>query len=329
MGNYVGIQTQQSRNNLRSTLLLIGFPLIILFMTWVGIAIVQGIFSAGSDAPPFSWDDVNMAFLQAVPWVVGIVGIWFIIAYFFNVSMINHATGAKPLERKENMRVYNIVENLCMSVGMDMPKLYVVDDPELNAYASGINKKTYAVTVTTGLLEVLDDRELEGVIAHELTHIRNRDTRVLITSIVFVGIISTVLSFLFNNMVAIAFGSNRSRSSSNGKNNALATIVIIIVAVICLAIAYLFVSMTRFAISRKREFMADAGGAELCGDSLALASALRKISNDPGLKDCMRDDVAQLFIALPAADKEKTTWFSRLFATHPDIHKRIQILEQF
>lgn len=147
----------------------------------------------------YSTDDLTLMatdqWIQALPWVVGIVGVWFAIAYFFNASMVRRATGARPLERRENPRVYNIVENLCMACGMDMPQINVVDDPQLNAFASGIDKGSYTVTVTTGICQRLNDDELEGVIAHELTHIRNRDTRLLIISIVFVGILSTVCSW--------------------------------------------------------------------------------------------------------------------------------------
>ena len=137
------------------------------------------------------------AFLYTIPWVVGIVGIWFMISYFTNASMVRNATGAKPLERRENPRIYNIVENLTMTCGMPMPKINIIDDPQLNAFASGIDEKSYTVTVTTGICNRLNDDELAGVIGHELTHIRNRDTRLLIISIIFVGIMSVFVGRLF------------------------------------------------------------------------------------------------------------------------------------
>lgn len=279
-------------------------------------------------------DRINSSFLGTAPFIIIGVGIWFAIAYFFNTSMIQNATGARPLTRMENPRIYNIVENLCMTCGMDMPKINVVDDPQLNAYASGINKDTYTVTVTTGICDRLTDEELAGVIGHELTHIRNNDTKVLITSIVFVGIVSAALNILVNNVTRIFYyssGNNR-RSNIKGEGNSGAGIMIaVVIAIICTAIAYLFTTLTRFAISRKREFMADAGGAELCGDPLALASALRKISNDPGLDNVSRSDVAQLFICKPDELKEGflEKSFSTLFSTHPDTKERIRILEQF
>ena len=332
---YVGIQSQIKSNNLKSTLLLISFPIILLVMVWIFIALINyfsnGYYDqAGYFVNQMDADSVNLTFAQVAP-IVGIaVGIWFAIAYFSNTKMIQRATGAQPLMRRENPRVYNIVENLCMACGMDMPKVNVVDDPQLNAFASGIDKNSYTVTVTTGLLDRLNDEELAGVIGHELTHIRNRDTRLLITSIIFVGIISTVLTLvvrmIYNRMWFGGFGS----SNRNERNNGLSTMAIMIIGAICAGIAYLFVMLTRFAISRKREYMADAGGAELCGNPLALASALRKISNNPGLGDVEREDIAQMYIIHPKQMAHGLMEFvSGLFATHPSTEERIRILEQF
>lgn len=340
---YVGIHSQISENNRKSLLLLVSFPCIILLLVWVMLIVCNYLGIAfvteeqyNSSEQYVDWGSVSEGFVMTAPWVMGGVAIWFVIAYFFNVKMIQSATGAHSVTRKENPRIYNIVENLCMTCGMDMPQINIVDDPQLNAYASGINKNTYTVTVTTGICERLDDEELKGVIGHELTHIRNNDTKVLITSIVFVGIISTCLNVLCNNIFRIFYYSdsgNRRRSNvkSESKGGGGAILIAIIVAIVCLALAYLFSTLTRFAISRKREFMADAGGAELCGNPLALASALRKISGDPGLDNVSRADVSQLFICKP--DKMKMGAFEKsfdnLFSTHPDIQERIRILEQF
>ena len=317
---YVGMHSLIRRNNCLSVLLLLGFPVILLGAVWLFITAIDS-------ASTHSFN--TSSFMSVLPWVVGVVAIWFIIAYFSNTSMIRHAVKAEPLMRIDNPRVYNIVENLTMACGMNMPQINIVDDPQLNAFASGIDEKTYTVTVTTGLMERLNDEELAGVIGHELTHIRNKDTRLLITSIIFVGIISTVMTvvsrLLFRNFL---WGGGR-RSSSNGKNG-LSIVVIMLIAVVCAAIAYLFTSLTRFAISRKREFMADAGGAELCGNPLALASALRKISDNPGL-DVGREDIAQMYIVHPQALKTEgiSGFFGRLFNTHPDIEERIRLLEQY
>ncbi len=330
--NYVGIHTQQVRNNFKSLLLLILFPCIILAIVYAFVAFmnVQEVYDGYGSHITFDAMATNEAFLYTIPWVVGIVGIWFMISYFTNASMVRNATGAKPLERRENPRIYNIVENLTMTCGMSMPKINIIDDPQLNAFASGIDEKSYTVTVTTGICNRLNDDELAGVIGHELTHIRNRDTRLLIISIIFVGIMSTALSLavrmLWNTFI---YGGGNRRTSRDGKNGGT-VIAVILVAIVLAAIGYFFTLLTRFAISRKREYMADAGGAELCGNPLALASALRKISGDPGLGQVDREDVAQLFIVKPIAFKsEFTNMMSKLFSTHPSIESRIAYLEQF
>ncbi len=329
---YVGIYTQQTRNNLLSLLLLALFPCIMLGVIYAFLVIVNYL---GVSDPQYGetatvdWDYVNYEALQILPWVVLCVGIWFVISYFTNTSMIRRATGARPLERRENPRVYNIVENLTMTCGMPMPKINVIDDPQLNAFASGIDNNSYTVTVTTGICDRLNDEELAGVIGHELTHIRNRDTRLLIVSIIFVGIMSTLMNlavrFIWNN---IFYG--RRTSSRNEKGSGVSIIVILLVAAVLAAIGYFFTLLTRFAISRKREYMADAGGAELCGNPLALASALRKISSDPALGETEREDVAQLFIIHPQSFTQGLAGFmSSLFSTHPSTESRIAYLEQF
>ncbi len=328
--------TQIRRNNMLTILLLLMFPVIMLGMIWVFLALLNyfgnGYYDQyGNIVHQLDAATVNYYFLKALPWVIGGVGLWFLIAYFSNTAMIRAATGARPLTRKENPRIYNIVENLCMTCNMDMPKINVIDDPQLNAFASGIDKSSYTVTLTTGIINLLNDDELAGVIGHELTHIRNHDTRLLITSIIFVGIVSTIMSMVIQTMYNMMwFGGGRRSNDEDEKNSGLSVIVVLLIGAVCCAIAYFFTLITRFAISRKREYMADAGGAELCGNPLALASALRKISNDPGLGEIKRDDIAQLFIIHPQHFAPGImNFFNSLFSTHPDTQKRIEILEQF
>ena len=333
---YVGMQTQIQRNNQLSLLLLLLFPLIILATVWAFLALVDlaGVSyydELGEPVHELNVQVVNDYFLGALPWIIGGVLLWFSIAFFTNTAMIRQATGARPLSRKENPRVYNIVENLCMTCNMDMPKINIVDDPQLNAFASGIDKNSYTVTVTTGLLDLLTDEELAGVLGHELTHIRNHDTRLLITSIIFVGIVSTVMGLVVRILYNMfLFGGSSRRSDSKSGGNGAGIIVVIAIGAVCCAVAYFFTLITRFAISRRREYMADAGGAELCGNPLALASALRKISDNLGLDKVDREDVAQLFIIHP--DEMSTGllgFINSLFSTHPDTERRIKILEQF
>ncbi|MCL2028272.1 MAG: M48 family metallopeptidase [Bacteroidales bacterium] len=318
---YVGIQTQQRRNNMRSMILLLLFPALVLVLAYVAyLFIYAGNLDTGSnffDPYLLQYFSVNVA-----PYVILLVGIWFLIAYWANTAIIKNAVGSRPLERKENMRIYNLVENLCMQTGMKMPQVNIIPDNSLNAFASGINEKTYTVTLTQGIIDKLNDQELESVIAHELMHIRNRDVRVLIVSIIFVGIFAMISQIGFRMMLYSNLG--KSRDSKNGGGQAIIYLVVILVSVV----GYLCTLMMRFAISRKREYMADAGAAEMTKNPLALASALRKISGNPNVGAvAAREDIAQLFIEHPL--QKKKSFMNNLFATHPPIQKRIEILERF
>lgn len=297
---YVGLHEQIRRNNIRSTILLMCFPLLILAGVYAFFFFVTG---------KEHLEEVNSNFIKTIPFVAAGVLIWFLIAYYANSAMIRLATQAHTLERKDNMRVYNLTENLCMTVGMPMPKLYVIDSPALNAFASGIDQKSYAVTLTTGIIDHLNDEELKGVIAHELTHIRNRDVRLLIISIVFVGILSFVVQILFR---SVLYGGGRRRNKDDNK--------LILVALAIAAVAYLLSILFKFALSRKREYLADAGAVEMTRNAHAMASALRKISGKSEVEEVKSDDVKQMFI------EHKS--LSGLFSTHPPIEKRIAVLEQ-
>lgn len=321
---YVGIQTQKSRNNFRSLLLLILFPCLIIGLTYLFCFLLHWLAYGddGMDTTLLLRYTTSM-FVHILPYVIGGVLIWFLIAYFANTSIINSATGARPLERKDNKRVYNLVENLCMANGMKMPQINIIYDDSLNAYASGINEKTYTVTLSKGIIDKLDDAELEAVIAHELSHIRNHDVRLLIISIVFVGIFSMIAQIALRSV----YYSSLTRRRDDKGNGA---VLIIVLAMVIAAIGYFFATLMRFAISRKREYLADAGSAEMTKNPLALASALRKISADPDIEAVQREDVAQLFIQHPGKQaKSALSGLSGLFATHPPIEKRIEVLEQF
>jgi heat shock protein HtpX len=310
---YVGLSRQIQRNNLNSFLLLIAFPALLLAMFYAFFY-----FAGNHDA-----DETNQTFLRVMPFVLMGVGIWFLIAWAGHSAFIRMATGSKPLERTENKRIYNLMENLCISQGMPMPKLYIIDDDSLNAFASGINKQSYSVTLSKGIIEKLNDEELEGVMAHELTHIRNRDVRVLIISIVFVGIFSFLAELAFRSLRFA--GSGRRSSDKDGKGSG----AIILIAIVVTAIAYFISILLRFGISRKREYLADAGSAEITRKPYALASALRKISDDPMIEAVESRDVAQLFIENPKLSAHKSASWDNLFSTHPPIEKRITLLEQF
>ncbi len=320
---YIGLQTQIRQNNFKSTVLLILFPCVVIGLTWSFFFLL---FAFGNrqqnESLSYYIPHINILFIQALPWVIGGVSIWMLIAYFSHSAMIRSATASSLLERKDNKRVYNLVENLCMANGMQMPKVNVIEDDSLNAFASGINKRTYTVTLSRGIINKLNDEELESVIAHELTHIRNHDVRLLIVSIVFVG----VFAFLSQMLLRMLFYAPR-RSGNNKKDNGA---VLILIGLAIAVVGYLISILLRFGISRKREYLADAGSAEMTKNPLALASALRKISNDPLIEAVERDDVAQLFIEHPSGKKAGLfSAFAGLFATHPPIKDRIRVLEQF
>ena len=309
---YTGLNQQIWNNNFKSVVLLILFPAVIFGLVWLFVFFVQ-------PEPGFRVETANRMFLRNIPWVTIAVLIWFIIAWFSHTKLIEMATGAAPLSRKENMRVYNLVENLCIGSGMRMPKINILEDDSLNAFASGLNTPTFTVTLSRGIINKLDDAELEAVIAHELTHIRNRDVRLLIISIIFVGI----FAFLTEAIVR----SVRFSGSGSGKKDGR----VVMVALLLAALGYFLSSIFRFAISRQREYMADGGSAQMTKNPLALASALEKISADSQIEAVRRNDVAQLFIENPQDKKIRPASFPfhTMFMTHPPIEKRIAILRQF
>jgi heat shock protein HtpX len=302
--HYVGLQHQISRNNRNSFLLLIAFPALLLVMLYVFLFLVD---RQGTEL-------TQQHFLMTMPFVLIGVSIWFLIAWSSHAAIIRMATHARPLERIENKRVYNLVENLCIEKGMKAPAIYIIDDDSLNAFASGINEKTYAITLSKGIIEKLNDEELEGVIAHELTHICNRDTRLLIIAIIFVGIFAFLAQMASRSLY---FGGRGKRGGG----------YIMLIAIVVTALCYFLSLFLRFGISRSREYLADAGSAEWTKKPYALANALRKIDNDPLIEAVHSKDVAQLFIDNPQAHKK--SFFDSLFDTHPPIKKRIELLDQF
>ena len=312
---YIGLHTQIWNNNLKSIFLLILFPAVIFILVWIFFYFING------QQTEQRFYTTNTNYLKFIPWISGAVLLWFVVAYFFHTTMIKKATGSVPLERTENKRIYNLVENLCIGCGMKMPKINLIEDDSLNAFASGIDSSNFTISLSRGIINKLNDDELEAVIAHELTHIRNRDVRLLIVSIIFVGIFAFVTEALFR---MIRYGGG---VSSRGKKDGGA---IILVALALAAVGYLLSTIFRFALSKKREYLADSGSAEITKNPLALASALEKIATDSRIEAVQRKDVAQLFIDNPQEKKKNSlaSSFATIFATHPPIEKRIAILRQ-
>jgi len=324
MGAY-GLQTHIWGNNSKSLLLLAGFPVLLILLTYGLFLLYAGLSGEaiggyGEVAGPFVWAADALA--RSWPYALVAAGLWFAIAYAFYQTIIDAATGAHKVERKDEPRLYNLLENLCISRGMKTPALRIMETDALNAFATGLHEGQYSVTVTRGLMQRLDDQELEAVLAHELTHIRNRDVRLLVIAVVFVGIFSFVGEIAFRGMTrGLAWsggGSSRRRSNSSGGGGGGA-IIAVLVALALIAISYALAIVIRFSLSRRREYLADAGAVELTKNPDAMISALRKISGNPVVANAP-SEVREMFIENPHSE------FAGLFATHPPIEKRIEAL---
>jgi heat shock protein HtpX len=315
-----GLYTHIQSNKRRSIALLFGLFFLVYLMVFAGALLAEGM---TQDA---SLEELLRKALQDLIWASPIATLataaWIAIAYFFNQSLIDAVTGSEEVTRKEQPRLYNILENLCISRGITTPKLKVTGDSALNAFASGLNEKQYSITVTQGLLDHLNDKELQAVLGHELTHIRNLDVRMLVIATVIAGVIGFFAELLFRMMFqgGWRWGGGRSSSDSDrGKGGGGAAIII---AVALVAAAWLLSVVIRFALSRKREYLADAGSVELTKDPDAMISALRKIEGRGELEGAT-SAVMEMCIDNPREG------FADLFATHPPIESRIAALIQF
>jgi heat shock protein HtpX len=316
-----GLYTHIQSNKRRSIALLLGLFFLVYLMVFAGALLAEAL---GRDAPI---DLLVHKALQDLIWAapaatLGTI-VWIVIAYFFNQSLIDAVTGGEEVTRKEQPRLYNILENLCISRGITMPKLKVTQDEALNAFASGLNEKQYSITVTQGLLDNLDDREIQAVLGHELTHIRNGDVRMLVIAVIIAGVIGFFAELLFRLIFQGGFrwSGGRSSSSSSDRKGGGAGIAIII-AIALVAVAWLLSVVIRFALSRKREFLADAGSVELTKDPDGMILALRKIEGRGELHGAT-SAVMEMCIDNPREG------FADLFATHPSIESRIAALTQF
>lgn len=320
MGSY-GLRTYIWNNRLKSLVLLAGFPVLLVLIAF-GFALIIAAFDNPDIAAGFA--EAVRLLPSLVPMALAAAAIWFVIAFFANQRIIDAVTGARKIERTENPRLYNLLENLCISRGITMPTLRMIDTEALNAFAGGVREKHYSVTVTRGLVEKLDDAELEAVLAHELTHIENRDVQLLVISAVFVGVITLAGDLLIRSPRMFMYGGMRRRGyrmggGSRGKGGGGGAIVLILVAVAIFILARFLAIALRFALSRKREFLADAGAVELTKNPDAMIGALRKIEGRSEIEAPRQ--VQEMFIDLPRA-----AGFAGLFATHPSIDERVRAL---
>jgi heat shock protein HtpX len=243
-------------------------------------------------------------------------------SYWFSDKMVLAMSSARAIDHDSNRELYHIVENLCITAGLPVPKIYIIDDTAPNAFATGRDPEHAVIAVTTGLLQKLEKAELEGVIAHELSHIGNRDILIATLVTVMVGIIVLLADWFRRWSI---FGGGRKRDSEGGGQLQL---IITVAAVILSILAPLFAYLMQFAISRKREFLADAAGALLTRYPDGLARALEKISADTEPLEAANRATAHLYIASPFKEdgKKKIGFWTRMFMTHPPIEERIKAL---
>ena len=335
-----GLYGHIQANRLRSALLLAGF-VALLHALLFSLLLIWSAFLGGT------LDEIVAGavrqFARSWPVAMAAALAWFAIAYFVHQSLISHATGARGVARTEAPRLYNVLENLCISRGLPMPALQIIDTPALNAYASGLREGRYVVAVTRGLLDTLSDDELEAVLAHELTHIRNRDTQLMVIAVIFAGIFA-----FFGDMAIRGWdfpygwaprsksegpwsssptstygssdsGSDRGDKRSSGGGGAL---IAILIAVAIILITWGISTLIRLALSRSREYLADAGSAELTKNPDALIRALRKIEKQAAFDVPSRMEA--FFIENPVANR-----VSGLFSTHPSVDDRVAVLRRF
>lgn len=241
---------------------------------------------------------------------LAILAIWIVIGVAFQKSIIFSFTGAREISRKESPKVYNIVENLCISRGLPTPKIWIIDDPSMNAFATWRNPKNSWIVFSKGILDTLNEKEIEAVAGHELTHIINGDIKNMVIINVFIWAIGTIGYILMR---------------TRGKKNPLP-----LLGIILYLISVILLPLINLAISRKKEFLADAGSVELTHDKYAMISALQKISSDPVIENVEKQSstIAAMFINNPKA-RTKISWFKKITSTHPPLEERIAALKMY
>jgi len=239
-------------------------------------------------------------------------------SYWYSDKIVLRMSRAKPIEKKDNPELYRLVENLCITAGLPLPKIFIIQESQPNAFATGRDANHSVVAVTKGLLEKLERTELEGVIAHELSHIGNKDMLLQTVIVVLVG----VVAMLSNIFLRISFWGGMGRRDSRDSTG----LILLALGIIAALLAPIAASLIRLAISRKREFLADASGALLTRYPEGLARALEKISTDPNPMRVANNSTAHLFISNPFKGKQRQSWFTKLFMTHPPVEERIKAL---
>ena len=312
-----GLYSHIQSNRRRSIALLIGLFFLVYVLVYAG-ALLAAALSLDADLNTLM-QIALVDLIKAAPFATLGTALWIVIAYYFHQNMIDAVTGGREIERADDPRLYTILENLCISRGIPTPKLKVIESDALNAFATGMSAKQYSITVTTGLLNQLNDDEIESVLGHELTHIRNGDVRMMVIAVIIVGVISFFAELIFRLWFYNGFSFRGSRSDERRGGGAG---VAILLAIGFLVVAYVLSFLIRLALSRSREFLADAGSVELTKNPDAMISALRKIEGRGELPGAT-SAVMEMCIDNPREG------FGELFDTHPSVESRITALVKF
>jgi heat shock protein HtpX len=325
-----GLYTHIASNKFRSMVLLAGLFVLFYVLVYAG-ALVAEVVVDSDQTVDYYLAAAARDLITAFPYATGAAALWIVIAYFFHQSIIDAVTGGQTVTRQEQPRLYNLLENLCISRGIPMPKLKVMQSDALNAFATGLNQRQYAITVTSGLLAALNDQEIEAVLGHELTHIRNGDVQMMVVAVIIAGVVGFFGELFFRAFTNFGYygggswsSSSRSSSSSDGdrKSSGGGAVIIIIIAVVLIVLAWLLSQLVKLALSRSRELLADAGSVELTKNPDAMISALRKIENRGELPGAT-SAVMELCVDNPREG------FADLFATHPSVDARVQALVKY
>ncbi|MGA3137269.1 MAG: M48 family metalloprotease [Xanthobacteraceae bacterium] len=311
-----GLYSHIQSNRQRSIALLAGLFFLVYLLVYAGALTAEAL-SINADIDTLmrlAWRDL----IAAAPLATLGTALWVVVAYYFHQSMIDAITGGREVSRAEQPRLYNLLENLCISRGITMPKLKVMDSEALNAFATGMNQRQYSITVTSGLLNVLDDAEIQSVLGHELTHIRNGDVRMMVIAVIIAGAISFFAELFFRMWFYGGFRGPRSSGDRRGNGAGLA----IVIAIGFIVVAYVLSFVIRLALSRSRELLADAGSVELTKNPDAMISALRKIEGRGELPGAT-SAVMEMCIDNPRQG------FGELFDTHPSVATRVAALVKF
>jgi len=294
------IYTQADSNTRKTWFLLTGFLVFIIAIGWLFSYLLN--------------DSVILYF------AVGLSVLTSFGSYWYSDKIVLSMYRAEPVHHEKNPELYHIIENLCITAGLPVPKIYIIPEMQPNAFATGRDKNHAIIAVTQGILNRLNKTELEGVIAHELSHIGNKD--MLLSTVV--AVLAGVVAMLANMFLRISWWGGGRRNSDNENGNAGAILAVLGIAAAILA--PIAATLVQLAISRKREFLADADGALLTRYPEGLASALEKISSDQTPMRVTNDATSSLFIDSPYKGKQKTHWLSKMFMTHPPIEERLKAL---